>query len=128
MIVRVVLAFSLLLCPLASTARDSVDKISVSEAAQLVEERLKETVELVIKKLLPSLVRSSGDIDLSPECQAAIFQVIGGIRDLKPWAVNRKSIHKLIIHFKVCSDYTILIYAPYVCYNVCFTINRTVWK
>lgn len=83
--IRVLVALTVVLGPMASAV---VPKIPLSRAAQEIEERLKATVESAIMRLLPTLVRSSSDVDLSFECQAAIFQVLSGLKDLKPWAVH----------------------------------------
>ncbi|XP_054720877.1 LOW QUALITY PROTEIN: nose resistant to fluoxetine protein 6-like [Uloborus diversus] len=48
--------------------------------------KLAETVEQMMKRLMPTVIRSSSSVELSGPCMAALFKMMLGIRQGKLWA------------------------------------------
>ncbi|GIY62993.1 nose resistant to fluoxetine protein 6 [Caerostris darwini] len=53
-----------------------------------VENKIKSVIENIIKKALPFVIRSSGDIRLSGKCMAGIFKMVIGMQKLEEWALR----------------------------------------
>ncbi|GIY06907.1 nose resistant to fluoxetine protein 6 [Caerostris extrusa] len=53
-----------------------------------VENKIKSVIENIIKKALPFVIRSSGDIRLSGKCMAGIFKMVIGMQKLEEWALK----------------------------------------
>ncbi|KAH9360005.1 hypothetical protein HPB48_013635 [Haemaphysalis longicornis] len=47
---------------------------------------LQDLVDSVIRKVLPTVIRRSSELDVSPDCRDALLKVVFGIRQLKRWA------------------------------------------
>ncbi|KAH9361520.1 hypothetical protein HPB48_001378 [Haemaphysalis longicornis] len=71
-----------------STTPDAAEAVRQSWAK--VESMLKSTVDTQLRRLLPQMLRASGEAGMSPECQAANFKVMLGLRQLKSWAIRRE--------------------------------------
>ncbi|CAN7937041.1 unnamed protein product [Ixodes hexagonus] len=50
------------------------------------EVNLQGIVDKAIRKMLPTVIRRSSDVDVSPECRDALLKVVFGLRQLKRWA------------------------------------------
>ncbi|KAL3242134.1 hypothetical protein MRX96_021499 [Rhipicephalus microplus] len=70
-----------------TTTPDAAEAVRRSWAK--VESMLKSTVDTQLRRLLPQMLRASGEAGMSPECQAANFKVMLGLRQLKSWAIRR---------------------------------------
>lgn len=55
---------------------------------QDVENKMKNLIDDVIKKVLPYVIRSSADIRLSGRCMASIFKLVLGMQKLQEWAIK----------------------------------------
>lgn len=71
-----------------TTTPDAAEAVRQSWAK--VESMLKSTVDTQLRRLLPQMLRASGEAGMSPECQAANFKVMLGLRQLKSWAIRRE--------------------------------------
>lgn len=71
-----------------TTTPDAAEVVRQSWAK--VETLLKSTVDTQMRRLLPQMLRASGEAGMSPECQAANFKVMLGLRQLKSWAIRRE--------------------------------------
>ncbi|KAH7983361.1 hypothetical protein HPB52_011470 [Rhipicephalus sanguineus] len=69
-----------------TTTPDAAEAVRRSWAK--VESMLKSTVDTQLRRLLPQMLRASGEAGMSPECQAANFKVMLGLRQLKSWAIR----------------------------------------
>ncbi|XP_037558575.1 nose resistant to fluoxetine protein 6 [Dermacentor silvarum] len=69
-----------------TTTPDAAEAVRQSWAK--VESMLKSTVDTQLRRLLPQMLRASGEAGMSPECQAANFKVMLGLRQLKSWAIR----------------------------------------
>ncbi|KAM7305208.1 hypothetical protein ISCGN_015105 [Ixodes scapularis] len=69
-----------------TTTPDAAELVRQSWAK--VESLLKSTVDTQLRRLLPQMLRASGESGMSPECQAANFKVMLGLRQLKSWAIR----------------------------------------
>ncbi|KAK8775804.1 hypothetical protein V5799_030850, partial [Amblyomma americanum] len=47
---------------------------------------LQDLVDSVIRKVLPTVIRRSSELEVSPDCRDALLKVVFGIRQLKRWA------------------------------------------
>ncbi|KAK8767833.1 hypothetical protein V5799_005386 [Amblyomma americanum] len=83
-----------------TTTPDAAEAVRRSWAK--VESMLKSTVDTQLRRLLPQMLRASGEAGMSPECQAANFKVMLGLRQLKSWAI-RLPYTSLIIQC-ICGD------------------------
>lgn len=75
-----------------STDEPNVTTVDEAEAARRAwakaENLMKTTVDSHLRRLLPQMLRASGEAGMSPECQAANFKVMLGLRQLKSWAIR----------------------------------------
>ncbi|OQR79366.1 hypothetical protein BIW11_05785, partial [Tropilaelaps mercedesae] len=51
-----------------------------------IENGMKQIIDEQLRKLLPRMLRTSSEADMSAECQAANFKLFQGLRGLKAWA------------------------------------------
>lgn len=51
-----------------------------------LEESFRESVDAVVRQALPLLVRASSEMQLSNGCYTSFFQLLLGLRRLRPWA------------------------------------------
>ncbi|XP_042905028.1 nose resistant to fluoxetine protein 6 [Parasteatoda tepidariorum] len=58
------------------------------ETFEQAEKNLKADVGNVIKKLLPHLLRGGSEAKISGPCTSSIMKIIGGVRQLKEWALR----------------------------------------
>lgn len=63
------------------------------------EGNLQDLVDGVIRKVLPTVIRRSSEVDVSPDCQDALLKVVFGIRQLKRWAFQCESFPSLRFFF-----------------------------
>ncbi|CAN7991666.1 unnamed protein product, partial [Ixodes pacificus] len=73
-----------------TTTPDAAELVRQSWAK--VESLLKSTVDTQLRRLLPQMLRASGESGMSPECQAANFKVMLGLRQLKSWAIRLRRV------------------------------------
>lgn len=66
---------------------------------QEVENKMKNLIDDVIKKVLPYVIRSSADIRLSGRCMASIFKLVLGMQKLQEWAIKSKPFY-IFFNFK----------------------------
>ncbi|KAG8178211.1 hypothetical protein JTE90_026979 [Oedothorax gibbosus] len=62
----------------------------IAAAWNATDHSFSKTVEQVMKKLMPMVIRSSSSVDLSGPCMAALFKMMLGIRQGKLWASRSK--------------------------------------
>lgn len=55
-----------------------------------LEESFRESVDAVVRQALPLLVRASSEMQLSNGCYTSFFQLLLGLRRLRPWAFQSK--------------------------------------
>lgn len=67
---------------------DHPDHIAASWNA--TDHSFSKTVEQMMKKLMPMVIRSSSSIELSGPCMAALFKMMLGLRQGKLWAYRCK--------------------------------------
>lgn len=58
------------------------------ETFQQLEKRMKGNVAAAVKMVLPHLMRGSADARVSGQCSASVLRIIGGVRQLKEWAMR----------------------------------------
>ncbi|GIY09310.1 nose resistant to fluoxetine protein 6 [Caerostris extrusa] len=58
------------------------------ETFEELEKRLKSNVGSLVRRVLPVLMKGSSDAQVSGQCSASIIKVIGGLRQLKEWAMR----------------------------------------
>lgn len=62
-----------------------------------MEESFRESVDAVVRQALPLLVRASSEMQLTNGCYTAFFQLLLGLRRLRPWAFHSEYTFKIIL-------------------------------
>ncbi|GFU16713.1 nose resistant to fluoxetine protein 6 [Nephila pilipes] len=72
--------------------QDNLDKnfenLTVLERWQNFENNIKKTANSAVKALLPRLMEGSGNMNISTQCMRDTMKLIGGIKNVKPWAIR----------------------------------------
>ncbi|GIY62992.1 nose resistant to fluoxetine protein 6 [Caerostris darwini] len=69
----------------STTENDAEEHVETFEE---LEKRLKSNVGSLVRRVLPVLMKGSSDAQVSGQCSASIIKVIGGLRQLKEWAMR----------------------------------------
>lgn len=62
-----------------------------------VEKNFKSAVGNLVKKILPYLMEGGGNVDVSGPCKSSIMKLIGGVRQLREWAMRCKYFFIMLI-------------------------------
>ncbi|KAH8032956.1 hypothetical protein HPB51_004147 [Rhipicephalus microplus] len=77
---------------------------------------LQDLVDSVIRKVLPTVIRRSSELEVSPDCRDALLKVVFGIRQLKRWAFQSLTARKkTVFKFAHITDNANSVYR----YNTC---------
>lgn len=60
------------------------------ETFEQVEKNFKSAVGNLVKKILPYIMEGGGNADVSGPCKSSIMKIIGGVRQLREWAMRCK--------------------------------------
>ncbi|GFX14367.1 uncharacterized protein TNCV_1768611 [Trichonephila clavipes] len=73
------------------------NRTNVMQSWKELDKFLKDNTQLLIKFLMPTVLESSSQLNLSSQCMKDGFQLVSGLRSLKKWAV---SYNLAALHFK----------------------------
>ena len=60
------------------------------ETFEDVEKNFKSAVGNLVKKILPYIMEGGANADVSGPCKSSIMKIIGGVRQLREWAMRCK--------------------------------------